>query len=107
MKTKALSLEEMEFVAHRLVQELLVWGEPIPDFSTCFPHVLGSCLAAPSQSFGGRGLYQGLIGKTAVLFYFLIKNHPFRNGNKRIALTTLLILLHKNGAWLKTSAYDV
>jgi death-on-curing family protein len=31
----------------------------------------------------------------------MIKNHPFQNGNKRIALTTLLLFLRKNGKWLK------
>ena len=30
-----------------------------------------------------------------------IKNHPFQNGNKRIAMTTLLVFLHKNGKWLR------
>ena len=31
----------------------------------------------------------------------MIKNHPFQNGNKRIAITTLLVFLHKNGKWFK------
>jgi len=35
-----------------------------------------------------------------MLFYLLIKNHPFLNGNKRIALTTLLVFLRLNGKWI-------
>lgn len=30
----------------------------------------------------------------------MIKNHPFQNGNKRIAMTTLMALLFKNNKWL-------
>jgi len=31
----------------------------------------------------------------------LIKNHPFQNGNKRIAVTSLLVFLYLNKKWLK------
>lgn len=46
-------------------------------------------------------MYKGLIAKAAILFYLMIKNHPFENGNKRIALTTLLYFLLINERWLK------
>ena len=36
-----------------------------------------------------------------MLFYLMIKNHPFQNGNKRVAVLTLLVLLSENGRWLK------
>ena len=39
--------------------------------------------------------------KAAVLFYLMVKNHPFQNGNKRIAMTTLLVFLYLNKRWLK------
>ncbi|QQG42451.1 MAG: Fic family protein [Candidatus Giovannonibacteria bacterium] len=45
--------------------------------------VLESCLATPFHSFGGKSAYKGLIGKASMLFYLLVKNHPFQNGNKR------------------------
>jgi len=35
-----------------------------------------------------------------MLFYLLIKDHPFQNGNKRIAVTTLIVFLLKNEKWL-------
>jgi death-on-curing protein len=45
-------------------------------------------------------LYKGLIEKGAILFYLMTKNHPFENGNKRIAVMTLLLFLYKNEKWL-------
>ena len=98
---------QVETVAHALAQELMTWGEPIPPFNTRFPDRLESCLKTPFQKFGGKSLYRGLIGKGAVLFYFMIKNHPFQNGNKRVAVTTLLYFLHKNGHWLNVDNNDL
>jgi death-on-curing protein len=37
----------------------------------------------------------------------LNKNHPFANGNKRIALTALLVFLFLNGKWLIASQDDL
>jgi prophage maintenance system killer protein len=31
----------------------------------------------------------------------MIKNHPFQNGNKRVAMVTLLYVLYKNKKWLE------
>ena len=91
---------QVEKVAHSLAQELMEWGEPIPPFDTRFPDRLESCLKTPFQKFSNRSLYRGLIGKGAALFYLMIKNHPFQNGNKRIAVMTLIYFLYKNGHWL-------
>lgn len=101
MTIKPLSIQEVEFVAHRLAQETLAWDEPIPSFNTRFPTVLESCLATPFQTYGGRVLYKGLEEKAGIMFYLMVKNHLFANGNKRIAITTMLYLLHKNHKWLK------
>src|SRR3989338_1331317 len=98
---KKISILEIEYIAYRLAKKLMSWNEPIPDFSSRFPNVLESCLAIPFQSFSGRKLYKGLVGKAAVLFYLMIKNHPFLNGNKRIAMTALFVFLHKNKKWLR------
>ncbi len=98
---KSLSVSEVEYVAHRLAREWLTWNEPIPDFSTRYPNVLESCLAAPFQSFEGKTPYRGLIGKASILFYLLIKNHPFENGNKRIAMVALMTFLYKNRKWVE------
>ena len=101
MSKLSLTITEVEYVAFRLARETMSWDEKIPDFSSRYPGKLESCLATPFQRFAGRNLYQGLIGKAAVLFYLMVKNHPFENGNKRIAMTTLFYFLHKNKKWLK------
>ena len=98
---KSLSVVEVEYVAHRLAQELMDYGEPIPPFNTRFPERLESCLKTPFQKFDNKSLYAGIVLKAAMLFYLMIKNHPFQNGNKRVAVLTLLVFLSENGRWLK------
>jgi death-on-curing protein len=101
MKTLSITIAEVEYVAFRLAKETMNWNEKIPDFSSRFPNILESCLAAPFQSFGGSKFYKGLIEKAAILFYLMVKNHPFENGNKRIAMTTLFYFLYKNKKWIR------
>jgi death-on-curing family protein len=98
---KRITLLEVEYVAFRLAKETLSFNEPIPDFSTRFPNALESCLAAPFQTFGGKSLYPNLLAKAAMLFYLMVKNHPFQNGNKRLAMTTMFVYLYMNNKWLK------
>lgn len=102
--TKLLTIGDVQFLAHELATELLEWGEPIPPFRTRYPEKLESCLHAISQTYGGTALYPTLIDKAAALFYLLIKNHPFQNGNKRIAVTALFVFLSINGKWLTIDA---
>jgi len=101
------NIKEVEYLAFRLARELLSFNEPIPEFSTRFPNALESCLAAPFQTFSGKSLYHDLPSKAGVLFYLMIKNHPFQNGNKRIAMTTLFVLLHKNKKWLSVDTQEL
>src|SRR3989344_9164041 len=101
MKLKSLSSSDVEYVAHRLAKETMSWTEPIPDFSTRYTNMLERCIEAPFQAFGGKQLYPGLIKKSSILFYLMIKNHPFQNGNKRIAMATLFYFLYKNKKWIK------
>ncbi len=104
---KNITAKEVEYIAFRLAKEMLAYNEPIPDFSTRFPNILESCLATPFQSFSGKSLYPGFLAKASMLFYLMIKNHPFQNGNKRIAMTTLFVFLHKNNKWLKVDVQEL
>jgi death-on-curing protein len=104
---KVISIADVEYHAFRLAKEHLAFDEPIPDFSTRFPNVLESCMITPFQRFSGKALYPTLVAKAAILFYLMIKNHPFQNGNKRIAITTLLTFLFGNGKWLKADAQEL
>lgn len=62
---------------------------------------LESALGAIMQTFGGRDLYPGLEEKAAHLLYFLVKNHAFVDGNKRIAAALFLWYLERNGGLLR------
>jgi len=104
---KIITIAEVEYLAYKLAKEHLSFDEPIPDFSTRFPNVLESCVLTPFQSFSGKALYPTLIARAGILFYFMIKNHPFQNGNKRIAITTLLMFLFNNGKWLKADNQEL
>jgi len=97
-------VSEVEQIAFRLAKKHFEGDEPIPDFGTRYPGILESCLATTFQTFDGRDLYPKLIDKAAILFYLMAKNHPFLNGNKRLALTTLMVFLHKNKKWLTVSS---
>ncbi|MFP5408199.1 MAG: RhuM family protein [Gammaproteobacteria bacterium] len=59
---------------------------------------LEGSLAAVMQSFGGQEMYPSLEEKAAHLLYFLVKNHHFVDGNKRIAAALFLWFLQKNQA---------
>lgn len=102
-----LSVQGVQEIAFDLARKTMTWDEPIPDFETRFPNVLESCLAAPFQTFDKRHLYKGLTEKAAVLFYLMIKNHPFANGNKRIAVTALLVFLSLNDKWIRVSNQEL
>ncbi|MDD2680278.1 MAG: type II toxin-antitoxin system death-on-curing family toxin [Candidatus Omnitrophica bacterium] len=104
---KQLTVKEVEYIAFRLAQEALSFNEPIPDFTTRFPNILESCLAAPFVTFGGKSGYSSLVERAGILFYLMVKNHPFQNGNKRIAMTTLFVFLHKNKKWLRVDTQEL
>ncbi len=107
MRTKKITVKEVEYVAFSFAQKLMTYDEPIPEFGTRFPNILESCIETPFMQFNKKDLYRGLIGKASVLFYFMIKNHPFQNGNKRIAVMAMLYLCHKNGKWIRMSNEDL
>ena len=107
MRPKPITVAEIEYTAFRLAEKFMTWDEPIPDFGTRFPNILESCLAVPFQTFAKKNVYSGLTNKAAILFYLMVKNHPFQNGNKRIAVMTLLYFLYKNEKWLKADNQEL
>jgi death-on-curing family protein len=99
----SLTLQDVESLAFVLARQRLAFDEPIPPFETRFPGRLEACLAMPHQRFSGYSPYGTLREKAAILFYLLVKDHPFQNGNKRIALTSMLVFLFINGRWLESN----
>ena len=49
------------------------------------------------QSFGGVDLLPSVESKASNLLYYIIKGHPFNDGNKRIGAYLFVLFLHKNG----------
>lgn len=70
-------------------------------------NLLDSAVNAPFQTYDGEYLYKSLEAKTARLGYFLIKNHPFIDGNKRIGMLAMMAFLELNGAGLICSDQDI
>ena len=60
-----------------------------------------SSISTIYQSFGGNDLYPTLEDKASALLYFIVKNHSFIDGNKRIGATIFLYFLDKNNALYK------
>jgi death-on-curing family protein len=56
-----------------------------------------SSIATIYQSFDGKEFYPTAEQKAAHLLYFVVKNHSFSDGNKRIAACLFLLFLEKNG----------
>jgi len=107
MRPKSITIAEVEYAAFHLAEKFMTWNEPIPNFGSRFPNILESCLNQPFVKFDKKDLYRGLVGKASILFYLMIKNHPFQNGNKRIAIMALLYFLHKNNKWLSINNMEL
>jgi death-on-curing protein len=58
---------------------------------------LESALAQPRATFGGEDLHTDLIQKAAALGFSLTLNHPFNDGNKRVAHAAMEVYLVLNG----------
>ncbi len=68
------------------------------------PGAFESAIAQPLASFAGEDLYPTLVDKAAALAFSMIKNHPFVDGNKRIAFASMDAFLRLNGH--KTAGSD-
>jgi death-on-curing family protein len=60
-----------------------------------------SSIASIYQTFNGKDLYPSVEEKAANLLYFIVKNHSFVDGNKRIAASIFLWFLERNGILYK------
>lgn len=70
------------------------------------PSLLESAVAAPQASFGGRSPYRDLAEVAAAYLFYLCRNHPFLDGNKRAALGACVVFLRLNGIEPKTDGPD-
>ena len=62
--------------------------------------LVSSAIAVPHASFGGQSLHSDLFEMAAAYAFHLCQNHPFIDGNKRVALASALVFLDLNGVQL-------
>jgi len=61
------------------------------------PALLESAVAAPQASWAGESPYADITEVAAAYLFYLCRNHPFVDGNKRVALGSCLVFLKLNG----------
>jgi death on curing protein len=61
------------------------------------PGLLESAVATPQATWGGEPIMTDGIEIAAAYLFYLCRNHPFVDGNKRVALAACLVFLHENG----------
>ena len=59
--------------------------------------LLAPAVFAPQSSFGGRSPYVDVIDIAAAYLFYLCRNHPFLDGNKRTAMAAAIVFLRLNG----------
>jgi len=62
--------------------------------------LLESAVLGCSQTFDGEDIYPTVIEKASRMAYSISNNHPFVDGNKRVAVTVLLVMLRMNNITL-------
>ncbi|MBI5590866.1 MAG: virulence protein RhuM/Fic/DOC family protein [Deltaproteobacteria bacterium] len=91
---------DLAFVRRSIVclrDDLAARGEATDLFGRERDKGLAGIIGAIHQTFDGRELYPSVEEKAAHLLYFVIKDHPFSDGNKRIGSFLFLIYLQVNG----------
>jgi len=68
--------------------------------------LLDSAVAAPQATMMGKPMFREPLEVAAAYLFYLCRNHPFIDGNKRTALATCLVFLSENG-YLSQEKLDV
>ncbi|TDN97295.1 MULTISPECIES: virulence protein RhuM/Fic/DOC family protein [Halomonas] len=97
---RALALDEALKAIAELKQTLIEKGEATELFGQLRGDGLASALATIEQGFGDALFYPNLASRAAHLLYFVIKNHPLADGNKRCGSLLFLWYLRRNASLL-------
>ncbi len=92
-----LDYDEAKEAIAELKKTLITKGEATELFGQEKAGELKGNLLNIYQSFGGVELLPSIESKAANLLYYIIKGHPFNDGNKRIGAYLFILFLHKNG----------
>ena len=90
-----------------LKQDLMRKGEATELFARERGDGLAALLGNLAQSVFGEAAYPSIEAKAAHLLYFVIKNHPFADGNKRSGAYLFVDFLHRNGRLMDEAGVPV
>lgn len=88
--------EDAKRIIDELKKNLLMKKEATEIFGQEVENKFKAIIGNIYQTFEGREVYPSLEEKAAHLLYFTIKDHPFVDGNKRIASFLFIYYLSKN-----------
>jgi len=97
---KSLKLDEVLKAIDELKKALIAKGEATDLFGRLRDEGLASAIATIEQGFGDEWFYPNIASRAAHLLYFVIKNHPMVDGNKRSASFLFLWYLQINQHFL-------
>ena len=60
-------------------------------------NLLASAVLTTQSSFGGKSPYADIVEIAAAYLFYICKNHPFVDGNKRTAMMAAIVFLRLNG----------
>jgi death-on-curing protein len=84
-----------------LSEVLLILDDQINNYGGLFGirdiNLLSSAIYMPESSFGGKYLHETIPAMAAAYAFHICQNHPFIDGNKRVALASSLVFLDING----------
>ncbi len=101
------TLEQAREALARLKADLVQRGEATDLFARDRGDGLAALLGNLDQSVFGEPAYPSVEAKAAHLLYFVIKNHPFSDGNKRSGAFLFVDFLHRNGRLLNASGHPI
>ncbi|OQX02750.1 MAG: hypothetical protein BWK73_41695 [Thiothrix lacustris] len=91
------SVDEAQTALAELKRQLIARGEATDLFAHPRGDSLASLLGNLEQSVFGEPAYPTIESKAAHLLYFVVKNHPFSDGNKRSGAFLFVDFLYRNG----------
>ena len=98
-----LGYDEAMLAINDLKEALIQKGEASQIFATQKAGEFEGILKNIYQTFGGRELLPTAQEKEANLIYYIIKDHPFNDGNKRIGAFMFILFLSKSGLLYKNN----
>lgn len=97
------SPDEAMIMLNELKAQLMDKGEATELFARPRGDGLVSVLGTLKQTVFGEPAYPSIESKAAHLLYFMVKNHPFTDGNKRSGAFMFVDFLHRNHRLLNSN----